>query len=191
MTQRREFIGQLAATAVGLKGGVLATSGKRTPSPDAWDDSWTKHLGKEHKFVLEIAQTTNAQGVYGQVNQLYDDYHTAINTKDEDMHIVLVIRHAAIALAMNDALWTKYSAGSTNGSKDTIAGLQKRGVTVLACNMAAMNRARQWATETKQEEKVVAEEVRSNMLTGVTLQPNGIYAVARAMDMGCVFFHAG
>jgi intracellular sulfur oxidation DsrE/DsrF family protein len=194
-TPRRTFLGQLALTTAGLSGATTIAGASAAPLRDArttpWDDSWTTRLGSTHRFVFDLPQQERAEGVLGQLTSLYDDYHTALDTRDQEMHSVLVIRHAAIALIFNDAVWTKYKIGAANPNRQAIAAWQARGVTVLACNMALMNRVRNLAHDSGQDEKAVDQDVRANLLPGVILQPNGVYAVLRAQDAGCTLYHVG
>lgn len=195
-TPRRTFLGQLALTTVGLSAATRVANAANpasalTDTASTWDDSWTARLGSTHRFVFDLPQQENAEMVLGQLESLYGDYHTVLDTRDQDMHVVLVIRHAAIALIFNDQLWTKYKIGSANPRRETIAGWQARGVTVLACNQAVMNRVRNLARESGEDEKTVDQDVRANLIPGVILQPNGIYAMHRAQDVGCVAYRVG
>jgi intracellular sulfur oxidation DsrE/DsrF family protein len=226
-TPRRTFIGQLAATAVGLGAAACAPSASAAAAAgaapvraqgQAFDDSWTRRLGSQHRFVFEAAQMANGPTATDQVATLFDWYHASLATRDQDMHLVLVVRHAAIPMVFNDALWSKYSIGEDVALKNpageflkanpytsknarerggvvpaahAIDALQQRGVIVLACNMAAMFRAASYARKTKADVKAVEQEVRDNLLPGVILQVNGIYAVARAEDAGCTYYRGG
>ena len=228
-TPRRRFIGQLAATAVGLGAAGCATSASASAVPSAgaapvrargqaFDDSWTRRLGSQHRFVFEAAQMASGPNVTDEVASLFDWYHTSLATNDQDMHLVLVVRHAAIPMVFNDVLWSKYGIGEDVALKSaggeflkanpyarknapdkggvvpaahTIDALQERGVIVLACNMAAMFRAASYARKTKADVKAVEQEVRENLLPGVILQVNGIYAVNRAQDAGCAYYKGG
>ena len=42
----------------------------------------------------------------------------ALNAGDGDVQAVLIIRHAAIPMAFNDAMWAKYEIGKTRSIKD-------------------------------------------------------------------------
>jgi intracellular sulfur oxidation DsrE/DsrF family protein len=190
-TPRRTFLGQLALTTAGLTGVAHAGTLSATPGPNAapWDDSWTTRLGSSHRFVFDVPQQTDA--VFSQLTSLYGDYATAIDAKDRDMHVVVVIRHAAIAMIFGDSLWSKYKIGDSNPARAALASWQARGVTVLACNMALMNRVRNFAHDSGADQGAVEAEVRANVLPGVILQVNGVYAVLRAQDAGCVLYHGG
>jgi hypothetical protein len=187
-TPRRMFLGQLALTTVGLTGVAHAetlTAPTQISDP-TWDDSWTKRLGNSHRFVFDVPQ--QGDGVFSQLTSLYGDYATALDAKDRDMHAVVVIRHAAIAMIFGDAIWSKYKIGDSNPTRAALASWQARGVTVLACNIALMNRARNLAHDAGADQATVEAEVRANVLPGVILQVNGVYAVLRAQDAGCTLY---
>jgi intracellular sulfur oxidation DsrE/DsrF family protein len=43
----------------------------------------------------------------------------------------------------------------------------------------------------KLDRAALMEEFKANLLPGVILQPNGIYATMRAQQAGCVYIRAG
>ena len=206
-TARRGFLGQVTAAALGLSAGLPATALAR--SATEWDDSWTKHLGSSHRFVFDMADMARASSVLDEIGTLYSDYHEALGTPDRDMHVVLVIRHSALALALGDALWDKYAIGELRSVKDpatdawatrnpmlaaarpteattAIDALQRRGVTLLACNRAMVGLGESIAEKQKLDRAAVEQDLRAGLLPGVTLQVNGVYARLRAQDAGCV-----
>lgn len=221
-TPRRQFLEQLAATTVGL-----GVAGRMPPvvappadtaaaRPVRWDDSWTRRLGKQHRFVIDIADLDRAASQLGLATELLSWYHTALNTRDSDLHIVVVMRHRAIPMVFNDAIWAKYHLGEDTRSKESatsdsaernpfvrvvkddkvarvdsdnaIDALQRRGIITLGCNMAVQSRASQIARATNQDVDAVRRELVANLLPGVILQLNGVYAVTRAQDAGCVLY---
>lgn len=193
-TPRRAFLGQLAITTAGLSGAVRGGAAVLQPgvrAPGSWDDSWTTRLGSSHRFVFDLAQEGNAASMLDQIDALYRDYQTALGAADRDVHAVLVIRHAAIPLVMGDSLWARYKLGTANPDREAITRWQGRGVTVLACDMALMNRVRNFAHDSGADEKAVEQEVRANLLPGVIVQPNGVYAINRALDAGCARYFSG
>ena len=66
-----------------------------------------------------------------------------------------------------------------------------RGQTVLACNMALRFMSGKLARAEKLEPKAVYDDLRANLVPGVTLMPSGIFAVARAQEAGCRLMYAG
>lgn len=220
-TPRRQFLEQLAATTVGfgVAARIPAHGARAIPSvvPEThWDDSWTKRLGKQHRFVIDIADLDSAGSKLALATELLSWYHTALNKQDRDMHIVVVMRHRAIPMVFNDAIWAKYHLGDDTKLKDPVSGetaqrnpfihvgnddkfakvgsddaidtLQHRGIITLGCNMAVQSRAREFAKATGQDVDVVRRELDANLLPGMILQLTGVYAVTRAQDAGCVLY---
>ena len=123
-TPRREFLGQIAASAMVLAGAACATPGggqAPTPSPTPaspggsqtpaqWDDSWFGRLAVKHKAVFDSPQIEDGlvlANASGYIRGMQD----AIGAGEHDVRAVVVIRHAAIPMAFNDAMWSKYEIG--------------------------------------------------------------------------------
>jgi hypothetical protein len=206
------------AACAGPANAAVATTARPAPTARAsvaWDDSWTHRLGNQHRFVIEGADMDSAPGRVALANDLYSWYHEALGVRDSDMHIVLVLRHRAIPMVFNDVIWAKYNLGDSLKLKDSagepvkrnpyfrtdqddkssvvraatsIAALQQRGVIILGCNMAVSGYSSQLASRTKSDADTIGKELRANLLPGVILQLNGVYAVTRAQDAGCVYY---
>jgi hypothetical protein len=158
-----------------------------------------------------LVQSRNRLAANAEVHGLRDDQMTA----------VLVIRHAAVPMALNDAMWEKYDvakavaerAETTDLLKDPSRGdptrrnpfinlksgdrhvlvyadggldrLIERGAVVLACNLALRNMSGSLARQASRPAADVFAEVKANLVPGVTVMPNGIFAVGRAQQAGC------
>ena len=204
-SDRRRF---LAGLAGGLAGAALVTPGAtlhaalRTTVPEegrasAWDDSWTTRLGP-HRTTFDVPDLDAEPGVDG-VASVMDAWHEALGTRDADLGMVLVVRHTAVPFLFSDALWARYDLGKAmkehdeatkapyrrNPKRADIIALQARGVVVLGCNRAVQGLSGHIASETRASAEAVQHEVMNAILPGVILQPNGLYALARAQDVGC------
>jgi hypothetical protein len=119
-------------------------------------------------------------------------------------------------MVFNDTIWAKYHLGDDTKLKDPATGemaqrnpfsrigkddkfaklssddaidsLQHRGIITLACNMAVQSRAHEFAKATGQDVDAVRKELVANLLPGIILQLNGVYAVTRAQDAGCLLY---
>ena len=235
-TSRREMLGQLAATAVTLAGAAACASAPAAqpsqatqqprptdgaaPAPAAaapkFDDSWAAKLeGAKHKAVFdapEIADGTILANVYVYLLS----YGNVYGLQDADIQPVLVIRHAAIPMALDDAMWEKYELGRHAKVKDpetgkwarrnpfategvgaakgmkgySLQGLHERGAMLLGCNLAFMNQVGVIARRTKQERAAVREELRAHLVPGLTLAHSGVFAVMRAQEAGCTYIRS-
>jgi intracellular sulfur oxidation DsrE/DsrF family protein len=68
--------------------------------------------------------------------------------------------------------------------------LIERGVVVLACNLALRNMSGSLARQASRPAADVFAEVKANLVAGVTVMPNGIFAVGRAQGAGCGFIRS-
>ena len=215
-SDRRAFLGTMTAGVAGLiaVGCAKPASGATAPTtkptyvestrgnftmlkPSAWDDNWTNRLGK-HRTVFDVSELEQEPGAW-QVVPIMDNYKEALGTSDADLGFVLVIRHAAMALAVQDAMWDKYNLGADmkqqdsktkapykrNPLTDTINECRKRGVTLLGCNVAMNGFSNRTARKAGGDAKAIKAELYENLWPGMIMQPTGLYALARAQNVGC------
>lgn len=132
-TPRREFLGQIAVSALALAGTACANA---TPSvqaavtpaaaptpraPTKWDDSWTARLTAKHKAVFDMPGVQDPEAIYHAASWL-EGCRDALGVAPGDAHAVIIIRHAAIVAAYNDAVWSKYEIGKLRKVKDDATG---------------------------------------------------------------------
>jgi hypothetical protein len=169
----------------------------------------------KHKAVFDSPEPADGLGLW-HVGAYLRGYKTVFDTAPADVRPVLVLRHTATALAMDDALWAKYALGKAVKSKDPatkrwyaynpisrphrdeekawassfLEASIESGVTVLACNQALTGFAGEAAARLKLDRAATIEEFRKGLVRGVILQPSGIYATMRAQEVGCVFMRS-
>jgi hypothetical protein len=236
-TDRREFLGQIAVTAVALAGTAcapasIAQTAAPAPSPGVggatatqWDNSWFDRLTARHKAVFDTPDF--AEGMIlgpSEATRYINGMHDALGVPPSDVQTVIVIRHHAIAFAFNDAMWSKYEIGKDlkikgegeewatknpftasparggRGGDRAPAGndrpqataewLTSHGHILLGCGMATQGYAGTIAQRTKGTMKTIFEELKANLVPGLILQPNGVYATLRAQEAGCTFMRA-
>jgi hypothetical protein len=242
-TPRREFLEQLLATAAVLAAGTACagataaqggqaaapasgatgTNGTRPAAPPAapqrWDDAWAQKLTAKHKAVFDAPEI--ADGIILANAYVYMmSYKAVYGVGDAEVQPVLVIRHAAIPMAVDDEFWAKYELGKHYKVKDgsgkgwatrnpfykdnvpggpgaargiaglSLEGLQKRGAILLGCNLAASNMASSIARRTNQDAAAVRAEVKAHLVPGLELTHSGIFATMRAQEAGCTFLRS-
>ena len=226
---RRTFLGKVAGTAAVLAAGsvlpaelraAVPRSAARAAPPGDWDMSWVDRITGDHRQVFDAPAIGEADALH-QARTWIAGFKEVYGTPDADMHGVLVFRHKAIPMVVNDAMWAKYHLGKANEQKDPASGkpaernpflnsnggpkdkygliwpdggldtLITRGQVVLACNMALRFMSGEVARKAKLEAKAVYTELRANLVPGVTLMPSGIFAVTRAQEAGCRLMYAG
>lgn len=222
---RRDFLGRLAAGAALAAGGLgayparlTAASGPR-PVSDKWDMGWLDRLTGKFRGVFDSPKLENGGELWraatwrSQIGEVY-------GVEDEEVQAVLVIRHAAIPLAMNDEFWARHQIGKKRKVKDTwngktsvtnpigsfaarddvpdaykdtaLDGFMKRGGIVLACNFAFGQMVYLETQLTKGKDRAaVRSRVLANLIPGIILQPSGFFALLEAQRAGCHLFAAG
>jgi hypothetical protein len=68
--------------------------------------------------------------------------------------------------------------------------LSSHGHILLGCDLATQGYATTIAEHTKGTMKTIYEELKANLVPGLILQPNGIYATLRAQEAGCAFMRS-
>jgi hypothetical protein len=156
----------------------------------------------------------------GQAVRYVNGVHDALGAAYTDVQTVIVVRHKSIIFAFNDAMWEKYKIGEVskvktdsgawatknphavsrsgggrgNGAGDrpqsNFAWLTTHGHVLLGCDLATRGYATQLADRTKSTMDAVYEELKANLVPGLILQPNGIYAVHRAQEAGCTYIRS-
>jgi hypothetical protein len=230
---RREFLGQIATSAVLLAGAACTTpaaivtspipapTGQSAASTMKWDDSWFGRLTAKHKALFDSPGVEDGfTGGPGLATRYLNGMRDALGVKPGEAQVVIVIRHTAIPFVFSDAMWEKYSIGELRNIKSgdkfatrnpisgprqgarapvdpaadrpqaNLAWLLSHGHVVLGCDLATQNLGSQIAAKVKGDTRTIADELRANVVPGVILQPNGVYAVHRGQEAGCTFIHA-
>jgi hypothetical protein len=228
---RREFLQRLVTTGAavagtGLLAGCASMAGAAAPAPsssgsarpatassssDKWDMSWTKKLGK-HRTAYDSPEIQHGAALF--FAQAAIDGYREVGVAPAEVTPVLILRHTASVMVLNDAMWATLAMGESHKLKDPATGepakrnpfinhakgdkhaiidegsgvdtLVKSGAIVLTCNRALGGVA--WQLRKKDpslsREQSIAA-VRAAVLPGVYVMPNGIFAVSAAQDAGC------
>jgi hypothetical protein len=235
-TPRRQFIGELAVGAAALAAAACtpaataatAASQAPTPAPGAssppqpstppapvkWDATWMERITAKHKSVFDSPEIEDGTALYHAMSYL-GSVKDVFGTGDSDASVVVVLRHRAVPMLFNDAMWTKYSIGAATKTMDEktkkpvtrnvfyekldaqgnpvtserpaplIKSLTARGVIFVGCDLATRGFSFRAATASKQEFRTVYEEIKQNLVPGATLMPTGVFATLLAQEAGC------
>lgn len=242
---RRKFIGELAAGAAALAAvactpaATASTSPSQAPTPAPaqntpaaapppagppmpatstmkWDSSWMGKITAKHKAVFDSPEIGDGTALYHAMSYL-GSVKDVFGGGDADASVVCVLRHAAVPMLYNDAIWAKYNIGAETKTTDektklpvtrniyyqrldkegnpmsderpspTIKSLTSRGVIFIGCDLATRGFSYRLAQKTKQPQSVVYEEIRQNLVPGAILMPTGVFGMLLAQEAGCSF----
>ena len=177
----------------------------------AWDFSWLERLTAPYRAVFDSALISNGT-MFFNANSYMDGLHAGFGVADADINVVIVIRHTAVPLLFGHTSWERFPVGEVakvndpvtnqparrnphlsvvpgNGeSAYTLQGLQARGAIILGCNHAFEQYTSQLATRSGKSVDDVRSELLADLPRGVTLMPNGVFAVLVAQERGCRYF---
>jgi hypothetical protein len=222
VTPRREAIKHLAgaaATAVALTAlDACASATSMTPATAStprsgrkWDMSWTDRIKTRYRMAFDTNEVMGGTPLSWVAAYLSGAAEAYGSTKD--VSTVLVLRHAAVPIALGDDIWQRMAFGETQKLKDPTTGevarrnpfinfkvgdthspvgadatldhLIANGTVVLACNSAFSGYVGMLAQKEKLNRDEARKQMLATMVPGVILMPNGIYAVGAAQDAGC------
>jgi hypothetical protein len=145
-----------------------------------------------------------------------DQYKDVYGTARADMSPVLVLRHEAIHLAMNDTYWKRFSVGkevklkTPEGKKwaeanpirvsppgtpaefarYNLESFIAEGGIALACGLAFSDVVEKFKKEDKLDAAAAWQRAIEHLIPGVLMQPSGVFAVLRAEEAGCRYILA-
>lgn len=182
-------------------------------APGDWDLSWADKLTGKNRACFDCAEVESGYGVWRASawgNQTAD----VMKAQPADINPVLVLRHNAIVLAMQQSFWDRYKIGKlkkvthpltsepTNKNPALLderdglpapfnmAGLHKqigRGAIALACNLALQDCIDLIKATDKVSEDVARKQAIAALVPGVILMPSGVFAAIRAQQAGCSY----
>jgi intracellular sulfur oxidation DsrE/DsrF family protein len=219
-TPRRGFLQKLAGSVAALGFAGVAAPLKafsKTSTPQTSDnsaDQWFDQVKGKHRIVYDATRPHDSFPLAWSWVFLKTNNETG--TPDNDLGVVLVLRHEAIVMAMPDSLWAKYKLGELVKVDDPAAKapslrniywhsksgdlsmddwaidkLQKRGVMVCVCAMAIHAYSSKIASQMKLNATDVEKELLAGVLPGIQAVPAGVWAVGRAQEHGCAYCFAG
>ena len=225
-SERRSFLGRLS---VGVTAFAAVVTGRETAQgqsvasakwqPDRHEkDDWLDKASSKHRLVFD---TTTSEGL-GEAIAFASNFirvnRTDYGLQNDDLAVVIVVRHRSTGFAYNDAIWAKYgvplaawaqftdpktkTAPKINvyNSEDygaqlpnrglTLDSLLKQGVQLAVCQVATRGIAGTIATATGGNTDAIYNELVASIASGARMVPAGIVAVNRAQERGYSFVSA-
>lgn len=204
---RRGFFGRIAgAAALGAAGFAAATGGARAVNEDG--PNWPGELKGRHKQVTDAVRINDGYPLYYTMAYLGPNRGTAT--------AVVIVRHEAVPLALNHAMWEKYKIGEALHVTDpatkavavrnpflmppqgalrndgaAIDKMLAAGVIFGACNFALRALSASLAPRAGVTPEAAAEEWVANIIPGISVIPSGTWGVNRAQEAGCTYCVGG
>lgn len=221
-SKRRQFLGTIAAGAAAFGAASItnpissfANPLNKCSSSGLQDvDAWLDKIKGKHRQIFDAPEPRN--GLPFAWAKVFMMTNNQTGTPDSDLTAVIVLRHDAIPLAMEDKLWTKYSFGEFFEVKDfegkntlnrnmfwkpkegelplpgmSIDELQKSGALFCVCDMALTVNSMRMAGKMNMNPDDIKKEWVAGLLPDIQIVPSGVWAVNRVQERGCSYCFAG
>lgn len=171
-------------------------------------DRWLDGLTSKHKQLFDAPAPGGGIPLVHVMNY-YDTYNKAYKVQDKDIDAVLTFYGTTTFYGLNDAMWSKYRLGEFLETKDakgapvtanpwraapqilgmslpqaSVETLQKRGATFILCNNALQIFSGMLAQQRGLDAAAVYQDMKNNILPGVTLVPGMVVAIEQAHRAG-------
>lgn len=221
ISDRRRFLGNLATGAATIGLATLASplnlAAGTNPLPTADAKSFEEWLGKikgKHKQVFDSMMPDG--GIPLAWARVFLETNKATGVAESDCTAVIVLRHEAIALALEDRLWTKYNFADIFKVKSMATNevltrnvfwnpkqnelplpgmglneLLDSGALIGVCDMALTVNSMRVAKKMNMSPEECKKDWVAGVLPGMQIVPSGVLAVNRAQEHGCTYCWAG
>lgn len=214
--RRRGFLGALAAGAAALGIGNQASNAVAAEAGKGTDfQKWLDTIPGKYKQLYDMPSANNGYGLVWSYVFLLTGAQ-GYDVPESDLGAVVVLRHAAIPVAMKDEVWAKYKLGEFFKINDPAtkapaernpfafvkpgdlpvadAALEKliaRNVRVAVCGAAIQNQSGRLAKAAGLEHEAVKKDWLGALIPGVTVVPSGVLAINGAQSKGASYCFAG
>jgi len=221
--ERRDFIKSVATGAAALSLAMIAPPIRLSAAPvenDPGDaDAWFNKVKGKHRMAFDVAEP---DGIFPfAMPKVFLLTNAGTGTPAADTGVVVILRHNAVPLALENRLWEKYRLGDAfkvddpkttapavrnifwqPGPEDFVLpgigavqigvnDLQADGVMICVCNVALTNKSAVAAKKMNLDPKEVYKEWTAGLLPAIQIVPSGVWAVGRAQEHGCAYCYIG
>lgn len=185
-------------------------TGRSALAADDTDLSWVPRLKGKSRAVFDSPQVSEGGALF-RAALWRQQVNKAFGTPIDEVTPVVVFRHEAIPLVMNDEYWDHMGIGKDLKWKDEKTGkwtkinpiggnapgvpdafkdynvpaFIKSGGIVLACGLAFGEIIHSYADKDKVDDAEAKKRAMEHLIPGVVIQPSGFFAVLKAQDEGC------
>jgi hypothetical protein len=215
LTRRAVILGSgatAAAVVLGSKPSAAQSAPHAFQPARHPQDAWLDAVPGKHRNFIDASTVRGAAEAMLYANNLYEANKAGYALAEQDVAVVVCLRHFATAFAFNDAIWTKYgplmstmleftdpktkqppTTNLLNSSEygmtlpnlgNTIEAVRKRGTKFAVCEMATKFFAGQVAAATKGSADAVYKELAGNLIPDSHMVAAGVVAVNRAQEYG-------
>lgn len=219
MSNRRSFVSRVSAGLAALGAVAVPATAIASPEPQSPfkperhpQDDWFDALPGKHRFFYDSATPNGAGDAITFTTNFYVANKSGYNLGDQDLAVVICLRHWSTPFAWTDAIWAKYGASISERIKfvdpktqqpptinvyqatgygmqlpnrgTTLDVLIKRGVHFAVCDMATRAYSGIIAGKVGGTADAVYEELKANSIPNCHYVAAGIVAVQRAQERG-------
>jgi intracellular sulfur oxidation DsrE/DsrF family protein len=215
---RRDFLGLAATAAVAGIGAMVPATGAVAAANGTSTDftRWLDTIPGTYKQLYDMPEVNGGMGLVWSF-AFFMTGAPAYGIPQSDLGVVLVLRHNALPLALNDSAWAKYNLGEMFKINDPDTGapavrnafyrspnalqvpipdavLEKliaRGVKVAVCGLAITVYSGMAAQKMGLKHEDVKKEWTDAVLPAIQIVPSGVVACNGAASRGCAYVFAG
>ena len=226
MPSRRDFLAAAASTGLmaslpfdrslpldaGERAALSELDANVLVADDPTDLSWVPRLKGKSRAVFDSPKVSEGGALF-RAAMWRKQVNKAFGTPVEEVTPVVVFRHEAIPLVMDDEFWNHLGIGRDLDWKDpktgkftkvnplntlppdapaamkeyTMRAFMDSGGIILACGLAFQSIVSQYMEKDKLSQPDAMKRAKEHLIPGVIIQPSGFFAVLKAQDEGCKY----
>ena len=218
---RRSFLSRLGGGFAALSAAVgagSATALAQGSSSGGWqparhaEDEWFDKVPGKHRTFLDAVSAHGVGEALHFASNIFTTSKSGYRLENNEVAIVVCLRHAATAFAFNDAFWSKYGASlpsqpidskadaaaptrnpynAESRRDETFDALIKLGVHFAVCDKSSQGLAGSIARKTDGKSDAVYKEMLASVIGNSHMVPSGIVAVGHAQEHGYAYAFCG
>lgn len=209
LSARRRFLAQLSSGLAAFAGFAAPVTAQQASAAlaDPDHDAWMLRARGEHRTLFHATSPGDGMPMLMATNFL-DVYGSTYGAAPAHVSAVIGVHGSALPIALNDAAWDRYELGRRINVNDpdtkeparrnvfavggpiSIDTAMRRGIVLLACNVALTLTARSLAAARSLAEADVYNDLRNSLFPDAVLVPALVIAISRAQEKGFAYVRA-